>query len=416
MNRVQSEKGQAIVLLVFAIIGLLGFTALAIDGSMVYSDRRIAQNAADAATLAAAGHASLHLENNFVTFQNFNCGTSIVNNARSTAVTMATNVANQHGYTDTAITGVDVNTTCVNNGNAPDDRYIDITTTITQTAQTALAQMFYSQPIVNQVTATSRIHLRMPLALGNAIVALNTANCQGQQNGATFHGNAQIQVYGGGIWTNGCLRGNGGPDVDVYNGSISYVGQVISPGLFNPAPTQANEIMPPELYAIPAPDCGHANAHHVNARDIVGKNATALSPGLYCVSGDLRVNGNDSLIGSGVTIYLLDGGLTINGNATVQLTAPAFSPDPNPALPGILFMTAAGNNSRVQINGNSVSYFHGTILAIESDIDFLGTGYTDAYNTQVIGYNVEVGGTADTFVTYFNNTEYSRPTSLELYE
>jgi Flp pilus assembly protein TadG len=43
-----SERGQAIVLIVLAMIVLLGFTALAVDGSMVYSDRRMVQNAADA--------------------------------------------------------------------------------------------------------------------------------------------------------------------------------------------------------------------------------------------------------------------------------------------------------------------------------------------------------------------------------
>src|SRR5512139_2848387 len=61
-----SERGQAIVLIVLAIIALLGFTALAVDGSLVYSDRRWAQNAADASALAGAGAAAEYLENNFV--------------------------------------------------------------------------------------------------------------------------------------------------------------------------------------------------------------------------------------------------------------------------------------------------------------------------------------------------------------
>src|SRR5512135_1378040 len=47
-----TEKGQAIVLLVLGIVVLLGFTALAIDGSMLYTEHRNAQNAADAAALA----------------------------------------------------------------------------------------------------------------------------------------------------------------------------------------------------------------------------------------------------------------------------------------------------------------------------------------------------------------------------
>ena len=49
-----SESGQALVLIVLIIFGLFGMTALAIDGSNVFVDRRQAQNAADNAALTAA--------------------------------------------------------------------------------------------------------------------------------------------------------------------------------------------------------------------------------------------------------------------------------------------------------------------------------------------------------------------------
>src|SRR5512141_3503749 len=48
------ERGQALILVVFAIVGLIGLTGLAIDGGGAYSDRRHAQNAADTAVLATA--------------------------------------------------------------------------------------------------------------------------------------------------------------------------------------------------------------------------------------------------------------------------------------------------------------------------------------------------------------------------
>src|SRR6476619_7459670 len=48
------ERGQALIMVALAVVGLFGFTALAIDGSRVFSDRRHAQNAADTAALAAA--------------------------------------------------------------------------------------------------------------------------------------------------------------------------------------------------------------------------------------------------------------------------------------------------------------------------------------------------------------------------
>ena len=48
------ERGQALILIALAAIGLFGITGLAIDGSAKFSDRRHAQNAADTAALAAA--------------------------------------------------------------------------------------------------------------------------------------------------------------------------------------------------------------------------------------------------------------------------------------------------------------------------------------------------------------------------
>ncbi len=54
MYHKKSEKGQALVIIALAAVGLFAFTALAIDGSRVFSDRRHAQNAADTAVLAAA--------------------------------------------------------------------------------------------------------------------------------------------------------------------------------------------------------------------------------------------------------------------------------------------------------------------------------------------------------------------------
>src|SRR5215208_5318711 len=54
MKHARHERGQALILIALAAVGLFGFTALAIDGSRKFSDRRHAQNAADAAALAAA--------------------------------------------------------------------------------------------------------------------------------------------------------------------------------------------------------------------------------------------------------------------------------------------------------------------------------------------------------------------------
>src|SRR5436190_21329309 len=48
------ERGQALIIIALAAIGLFGVAGLAIDGSAKYSDRRHAQNAADTAALSGA--------------------------------------------------------------------------------------------------------------------------------------------------------------------------------------------------------------------------------------------------------------------------------------------------------------------------------------------------------------------------
>src|SRR5512138_849421 len=49
-----TQRGQALILITLAAIGLFAIAGLAIDGSIKYSDRRHAQNAADTAATAGA--------------------------------------------------------------------------------------------------------------------------------------------------------------------------------------------------------------------------------------------------------------------------------------------------------------------------------------------------------------------------
>ena len=54
MKTDRTQKGQALILIVFAVIGLLALTGLAVDGSVTYSNRQGAQNAAETAALTGA--------------------------------------------------------------------------------------------------------------------------------------------------------------------------------------------------------------------------------------------------------------------------------------------------------------------------------------------------------------------------
>ncbi|MBK7454602.1 MAG: hypothetical protein IPJ46_13065 [Anaerolineales bacterium] len=50
----KNERGQALIIIVFSILGLMGMSALAIDGGNAFVDRRRAESAASAAALTAS--------------------------------------------------------------------------------------------------------------------------------------------------------------------------------------------------------------------------------------------------------------------------------------------------------------------------------------------------------------------------
>jgi len=54
-KRRDKERGQALIVLAFALLALAAFAGLAIDGGRLYAQRRQTQNAADAAAMAGAG-------------------------------------------------------------------------------------------------------------------------------------------------------------------------------------------------------------------------------------------------------------------------------------------------------------------------------------------------------------------------
>ncbi len=55
LNRMNTQRGQIIVLLALSLVVVMVVAALAVDGGMIYSERRFAQNAADSSGLAGGG-------------------------------------------------------------------------------------------------------------------------------------------------------------------------------------------------------------------------------------------------------------------------------------------------------------------------------------------------------------------------
>ncbi len=119
--------------------------------------------------------------------------------------------------------------------------------------------------------------------------------------------------------------------------------------------------------------------------------SVSLNPGQYIVSGgNLTINANASVSGSGVTIFLVGNAtVSINGNATVNLSAPTSG-----TYSGILFYsdpTATGTASAT-LNGTAASSMTGALYFPKQDVSYLGNFSGASGCTQVVANTVQWSG------------------------
>ena len=246
----------------------------------------------------------------------------------------------------------------------------------------------------------------------DAIVALNDGLCDGNLNGAFFGGSGDTFVMKGGIFTNGCLRGNGSYYfVYVDHGYVRYVGGTSGPLNFDPDPEQVNipiteivdlaEVIQAECDKLPfypaVSPIRSAEQTILYPGNYLGSNfidgATELKPGLYCVTGNIAINADDHVTGTDVTIFLTGGSVSINGGASLVLSAPQQEIGPLNIFRHLLFYVKEGN---VTWNSGSDHHAAGRVYVPEGKIALSGNSALGAtfLNTQFVGWNVEVTGNA----------------------
>jgi len=422
----KKESGQILIILALALVGLLAFTALAIDGGMYLSDRRYAQNAADASALAGAGAAAMKLENMGVQYVNFNCGG--VAEAMNSAITQAKlrSESNRFALDEDPSDGHGVEVTChMDDMGSYVDKYLLVRVMVTTNTQTSFAQLFFKGPLRNTVEAITRVRPRNDLTWGYAISAY-TPTCQGNDVGVEFDGSNEVLVHGGGIFSSACITTNGGVSVrvDPVTKGIRYMTNFTKngSGAISPLPTSAGSPLPQPT--VPVPNCGAvpkynsapsgstATPGRYPSIDLKNNETLTLQPGLYCISNGVKITGG-VFTGTGVTIYLTGGDFSTAGSATVNLSAPVS--DAPPAIRGMLIYMARGQTGNVTLEGNGSSSYMGTVYVPDGTIDVGGsTSMLPTVNTQLIGGSVKVHGNTNVEIN-FNTTEtYQRPATLEL--
>jgi Flp pilus assembly protein TadG len=390
MNKRSTEKGQALIVIALAAIVLFGFSALAIDGSMVFSTKRQAQNAADAAALSAALAKTRGTDWNAAGFAS--AVTNKFNNDTTTNV-VEVHLCNEVGVTCPGVPAGE---------NLSEYVYVRIVAHV----KTNFTRVFGRSEITQVVEAVAH---SVPdyldqIAYGNAVVALNETDCKAFWG----TGGGDMTTTGGGVFVNstsncGFTLGN---NTNLNTPSVTVVGSTSSPVVAG-----ANYGAPPlPPMVMPNPSCGTTLA--VQSGDTLSpgiwngafppNGVTHLMGGIYCIRGDFRSNGNDTLTGTDIVIRMDDGDITWNGNGAIKLSAPTEGP-----FKGLLIFVPPSNQATITINGTNDQELTGTILAPSSDINLLGTAGTNGFNCQIVGYNVKYGGTFDGNIHYDESQNYT---------
>jgi Flp pilus assembly protein TadG len=321
----KSRRGQALILIVFAMIGLIAMLALAVDGGNAFANRSRAQSAADNAALAAA--LAIAGGNNTVT--------EVANAVH--------NITLRNGFSNSAVTIH--NPPGLGCGNATsayagDAAYTQVV--IRSTVQTYFGSIVGIPTVSNCVEATSHGTTWSTGSLFGlaGIVALSKT-----ANPAIDFTSSVITVHGGGIFDNSsgstALDSNWAPVIHTDGGCIGVVGGVghnftngsqtiTGPGFCSPKPAQID--IPDFAAMVPAPPapptCSGNGTWNSSTHVATPGNFTNISipsgvtstlqSGTYCFSGNFSTAGGPLTINGGDVIMVFTGsnGAGIGGNTT----------------------------------------------------------------------------------------------------
>ncbi|MGE5138470.1 MAG: Tad domain-containing protein [Rudaea sp.] len=404
MKTTSHESGQALVLIVFAIVGLVGLTGLAVDGGLAYSDRRNAQNAADTAALGAA---LAHTR-----------GRDVVSTAMAAAL--------RGGYNDDNVTNtVTVTVDDLPSGDCPFMAIgKDITVQITSHVKTSFAPVVGVRTVTNTVRATSRAcdPYIGPMFPGDAIIALAHSGI-----GFDAAGTPDWSIVGGGIFSNS----SGDPSArckgaaGVTTPSLTTVGDPLmrcsgTIGTTTPGATQLDYSDYSDLLPrIPACDGAAtrigpfwiAQPGADGSRVTFNGGDMRFGQGLFCVTNSPGPY-HGQITGTGVTFYLMPSNFTIDFNGGGSLTATAPLPGTS-EYAGVLMFSAPQlvngeliQTQSIDLRGNGTGDVTGSIIVPSADVTMFGNSNSSGYHTQVIAYHVDTGGNANININYQADLAY----------
>lgn len=465
--REKREKGQIVIILAVAIVAIVGITALAVDGSMTYNERREDQSIADSVALAGAGNAAQSLKDKTIA-ESF-CGKPLGTLATKAALDGAYNFAyNAYlGHDDKSLeleknvagteNGILVACGRDNIGRFYLDVTVIITTNITASASTSstpdpletrsfFRQVFSNSDVRTSVASTARVYPKQPFAWGNGLVTVSR-ECSNKVGGMTYEGGSNVLVKNAGILSYSCIKADANNirvEVTGEGRSISYTPSSLYGTSYvgckgcdtaNMIPEPQPVAEQPPMISLDPPKC--TNASYVNApssgtiypgnyKSIKTSGDLLMKPGLYCLQGDFK-NSKGNVTGERVTLYFTkEANVSLNNNCTnpskcnsLILTAPdCETADAGcgvpPAVRGLLMYF--GKPSSISVNGGSANIFEGTIYAPTSEVTLNGGSTTTTINTQIVASFIKVNGGALLEMNLEGAEMYQNPAQIDLLE
>ena len=398
-------RGQALVIIALALAGLAGIVGLVVDGGNAFSDRRKAQNAADAAALAAA-------------YTRIRGGQDMVS--------AALNSAAENGYNNDGVRNI------VQLYSPPKDgphvgnvEYIQVI--ITSHVTMYFARVIGRSEITNTVNAVART--KSPeiteLLHGTAVISLAPSSNCALRKSFWVHGEATLDITGGGVFVNsnndtcalmqqgnGSIRISDGHQIDVVGKASVQKLQLISPAIS----AGAVPISYPPPFFMPKVGCGDKVAQVSEdgtsmsegywGDEFPPEGVTRLSSGVYCLDNGIKFNGD--IEGHNVVFKVNNGDVRF-GNGNIILDAPNSGDHA-----GLLLYLPMENNSKVVLNAGSGSTIKGTILAPASPIIIKGNDSQRGFHSQIIGYTIEADGSSNVVIVYNDEQNYDSMTMPEV--
>lgn len=389
LRRGRDEAGAVAVLVGLLTIIMFTLTALVVDLGMARVVRREAQVASDASTLAAAN--TLYLS-----------GTSTpdVTGAIDAAKSYA---ADNYNITDSdwatcddpshlAVTAVDTSCISFNSSSAPTQVRVVVPV---RNVKLPFGSVAGASSVNVDAFAQAALKPGGKSDCGLCVIGDGDHELQ----------NGEVKVSGGSVAFNGSVdvKNNGQVTSD---GNIYVQGDATGPTAgYAPTPYTGTPEMPDPLSTYQLPSDFSTMAVHANPctdgpgiyGDYGFPNATCtLQPGLYVITGQWKLSGNQGLDGTaGVTLYFTcgttsdpracnapgeaGGWLNASGNGTIKVTAPTSGP-----TQGLAIAYDRLNTSQLVLDGNGASGYDGTIYAYSAEMLYNGNACTTTTDALIV--------------------------------